>query len=78
MRNNNLPYRPLNFSDADAQLRFPFDEPIETIEDDQPPISSVYPLDLIDRHGRRYELVVHQSPKTGMVLAYCLRPARLN
>jgi hypothetical protein len=78
MRNNDLPYSPLDFSDADAQLRFPFDKPIEAIADDQPPIRSVHPLDLVDRHGRRYEMVVHQSPNTGVVLAYCLRPASLN
>lgn len=78
MRFNNLDFRPLNFSDADDQLRLPFDDPGNQPPTDQSPITSVHKVDVADRYGRSYEVVVHQSPDSGIVLAYCLRPTRLN
>ena len=78
MRFNTLPFRPLNFNDADEQLRLPFDESSNLPPTDLEPVTSVHPVDLTDRYGRRYEIVVHQSADSGVVLAYCLRPTRLN
>jgi hypothetical protein len=78
MRNNKLTTRPLNFSHADDQLRFPFTEMDEVRGEAALPLTSVHLTEVADRFGRRYELVVHQSPRTGAVLAYCLRPTRLH
>ena len=78
MRFNNLALRPLNFDDADEQLRLPFDEPSNLPPTDLEPVTSVHPVDVTDRYGRRYEIVVHQAPDSGVVLAYRLRPALLN
>lgn len=72
MRINNL-YRLFQVDNAerDDQLRLPLADTVPPGPGD--PITTIHLLDLYDRRGRRYELLVHQDPRTRCVLSYCLR-----
>ncbi len=56
---------------GDDQLRLSFDEPSPPGLGE--PITSVHELDVYDRHGRGYELLIRQDPLTRCVLAYGIR-----
>lgn len=70
MRDNNL-LPPIQVSD-DYQLSLPFNDEMPPPE--RQPSTTRMVLDLRDRRGRAYELIVRQDPLTRCVLSYCLRP----
>jgi hypothetical protein len=72
MRFNDLRFAPVLDFDAEDQLSLPFaDHPAPP---DRTPVTHRQLLELGGRRLRTYELVVHQDPVSGGVLAYCLRP----
>ena len=71
MRFNDLRFTFVPGFDAEDQLSLPFAEhpaPART------PVTHRQLLEFGGRHLRTYELIVHQDPMNGFVLAYCLRP----
>jgi hypothetical protein len=72
MRINHLP-RPLNFDNFEGnhQLRLPFADPMP--QGPGGPVTTVHELDVCDRRGRSYELLVSQDPRTRCVLSYRIR-----
>lgn len=72
MRINHLPrLLPLDNVEGDDQLRLPFADQVPPGPGG--PITTVHELDVHDRRGRSYELLVRQDPLTRCVLAYCIR-----
>lgn len=63
---------PIDNFDPDLQRCLPFQD-LAGPSRPAMPIKTVHELDVYDRHGRGYELVVHQDPRTRCVLTYCLR-----
>ena len=71
MRFHELRFSPVLDLDADDQLSLPFADAPDP--PDPSPLTHRQLLDFGGRRTRTYELVVHQDPVTGHVLAYCLR-----
>ena len=71
MRINNLRKFSVPRPQREDQLSLPFcDDPPPARE----PVTHRQLIEFGGRCGRAYELIVHQDPRNGFVLAYCLRP----